>query len=108
MGKVKEPLQDSINVPVFYYEDESGNKIIDKESMEKDFKLRLEFLCMKTKLVKEELNNTLDSMEMDKVPDDYGADSDDAVNVGWVEGIKYALNVIERKIAVIESKKERK
>lgn len=60
------------------------------------------------KLVKEELNNTLDSMEMDKVPDDYGADSDDAVNVGWVEGIKYALNVIERKIAVIESKKEAK
>ena len=60
------------------------------------------------KLVKEELNNTLDSMEINEVKDDYGADSDDAVNVGWVEGIRYALNVIERKIAVIESKKEEK
>ena len=59
------------------------------------------------KLVKEELNNTLDSMEIDKVKGDF-SDPDDAINLGWVEGIKYALNVIERKIAAIESKKEGK
>tara|TARA_R100000808_G_C2013067_1_gene64737 strand:+ start:196 stop:399 length:204 start_codon:yes stop_codon:yes gene_type:complete len=53
------------------------------------------------KLVKEELNNTLDSMEIDKVKGDF-SDPDDAINLGWVEGIKYALNVIKRKIAIIE------
>ena len=80
--------------------EESQKRIDDLRNLVTEFSGQTTF--------KEELNNTLDSMEMDKVPDDYGADSDDAVNVGWVDGIKYALNGIERKIAVIESKKEAK
>tara|TARA_R100000458_G_C8215003_1_gene201246 strand:+ start:69 stop:368 length:300 start_codon:yes stop_codon:yes gene_type:complete len=55
------------------------------------------------KLVKEELNITLDSMEIDKVKGDF-SDPDDAINLGWVEGIKYALNVIERKMKLKESR----
>ena len=50
-------------------------------------------------LIKEELKNTLESIEINE--NKYN-DEDDAINLGWVEGIRYALNVIDMKVAVVK------
>ena len=55
-------------------------------------------------LIKEELKNTLESIEINE--NEYN-DEDDAINLGWAEGIRYALNVIDMKVAVVKLKEQK-
>ena len=90
------PPRNTIDGGFFYYDiDTKQGEItfLDYINKKKELQMSEEKVI---KLVKEELNITLDSMEIDKVKGDF-SDPDDAINLGWVEGIKYALNVIERK-----------
>lgn len=52
-------LKDQLIIPVYYWEDEDGYKVIDKEEMRKTFESRLKTLYLDTKLGKKEFYKKL-------------------------------------------------
>lgn len=52
-------LKEQIIIPVYYWEDEEGYKVIDHEEMRKTFETKLKALYLDTKLGKKEFYKKL-------------------------------------------------
>lgn len=56
---MKDKLKECLMIPIYYWEDEDGNAIIDTKEMKKIFELRLKNLYLETKLGKREFYKKL-------------------------------------------------